>query len=111
MRKQVGTLYESIQLDKAEGQFRDYGELKEMFATMTDGHGNIGSLTLKLPEFIARAFTAAKATETNTRRGHAQSVMSRQVYDAVTRQAALEEGGGRRRRKRRKRSREDDDDD
>ena len=111
LQAQVATLYESIQSDKAEGQFRDYGELKEMFATMADGRGQIGSLTLKLPEFIARAFTAAKATETNTRRGHAQSVMSRQVYDAVTKAAATVDDSSRgRRRKRRRRFREEDDD-
>ena len=73
-------LYRGMQRDKELGQFRDYLDLKLMMEDMVkDPNPNVAGATLRLPSMLSKAFTEARATETNTRRAHAQAVASRQL--------------------------------
>ena len=98
LRDMARRIYWSMQRDKEMGQFQDYGELKEMFADISNGRKSVGGLVLKLPYFLSKAFTLCRATESNTRRAHAQATMARQL-DTRGQPDALEEGNKRRKRR------------
>ena len=80
MKNHADRIYTSMQRDKGLGQFQDYGELKaKMRSAATSQQPNVGEITMMLPYFLSLAFTVCRATETNTRRAHAQATVSRQL--------------------------------
>lgn len=112
LRDQAKILHESMNRDRALGQFEDYTALKDMFSDPT-ARKNIGAMTQALPYFLSLAYTEGKGSEQGTRRRHQQAVGSRQIDYGNSAAAAEMQKVARfgRDKRRRRRDRRDEDDD